>query len=119
MGNIKSGNVVIYGNGVWEKYFVNLWNVFIKYFVNMDDVIKIMRRFKMMLNCIILFIYNGSYERFLMVVMVGSLVVFNYFLFFELVFGDGVFMINFLEINSLDERIYEILNNDNLRIEMV
>lgn len=118
LGNIKSGNVVIYGNGVWEKYFANSRNVSIKHSVNMDDAIKIMRRSKMTLNCTTSLTYNGSHERPLMAAMAGSLVASNYSPFFESAFGDGALMTNFLEINSLDERIYEILNNDNLRIEM-
>lgn len=118
LGSVKNSNMVVYGNGVWEKYFANSKNVSIRHSVNMEEAIKIMRRSKMTLNCTTSLTYNGSHERPLMAAMAGSLVVSNYSPFFELAFEDGALMTNFLDIDSLDERIHEILNNDNLRIEM-
>lgn len=109
-------NIHVFGNierGIFQRDSkINVHNP-----IDNKQALEVLKQSKMSLNNS-KFIYNGSHERVLLSAACGSINITNKTSYFESVFGSNAIYYNDLILKSAKDKVQELLNNDNKRIEM-
>ncbi|WP_066022696.1 MULTISPECIES: glycosyltransferase [Clostridium] len=111
---IKTHKIHIYGNDVWTK-FLNRDNVILHSPVGINDSIEILKRSKISLNATMTLVYNGITERVLNSAMCGSVVLSNYTPLLHEIFKENALLVDIKDMNNIDERLDDLINNDSKR----
>lgn len=111
---IKKQKIDIYGNDIWYKY-INSDNVTIHPPVDIKTTLELLKRSKISLNATMTLVYNGITERVLNSAMCGSVVFSNYSPLLEEIFKDNALLVDIKDMSDIDDRLGEIINDDNKR----